>query len=222
MTRDEALARLREDLGFVSTSFNSMLLSRLDSTQRDLELGKTLPEFLVVENTLTIPAGVTGDLFAAINYPAGFLRLKDENSVYFLSTDSRVPNFIKVVPTFGMALEAIDDPSGTLGPPARMVLRKSGVNIFPAPDGTYSAIWSYYQADTKPSALANGSDTNLWLTNAEDWILGETGVRQCRATGNASRLPLFQDLALKGRAAVFGEIIADELQGGPIFLGADN
>ena len=69
MTRDEAVARIQEGLGFRS-SLSSVIIARLKEEQRDLERGKTLPPFMLLE-------GQTLSLTASINFvalPATFLR----------------------------------------------------------------------------------------------------------------------------------------------------
>jgi hypothetical protein len=59
--------------------------------------------------------------------------------------------------------------------------------LFPKPDAAYAARMQYYQKDT---LLVSGADTNKWLTEAPDILIGRAGAVLAGAGGNA-RLTMF-------------------------------
>jgi hypothetical protein len=208
MTGDQAVARIQQGLGFM-TRQATVILDRLKEAQKDLEKGKTLPKFLLQEDqTLTLLTGTS-----TVALPAGFLRVDDDNLPHYTDVTTQTPKFINIVRSFAEALKANFDPDSNA--PRVAVIRKSAIDFINNVSADYTLTWSYYKAD----AVITGNDTNLWLTNAQDWIIGEAGYRMALDLENASAAAKFAGLRTQGRAAVFAGIVADEEQAGPIMMG---
>ena len=91
MTRDEAVAVLNEGTGFRATghALTDYYIRRLRQAQKELEKGKTLPRFLVLENqTLTLASAAHT---AAL--PTGFLRPVDavDAALHYTPTGGTAP-----------------------------------------------------------------------------------------------------------------------------------
>lgn len=228
MTRDDAAARIRREIGFrpAGTSLDDIIVSCLKEAQRDLEKGKTLPRFLLKQDqTLTL---ASGDHFVTL--PTDFIRESDETRIRFFQTGSDVPTYLtrKYYIDASMAnLHGSADSLTTNDPvaPSVYVVRfgKSfkKLDFITTADKAYTLYWDYYaQADV----LATGSTENDWLAdaNAPEWLIGEAGIRVARPLGNANAVQVFTSMRDAGRAACFGEDLAAETASGPIQMGANN
>jgi hypothetical protein len=81
MLRSAAITIIKRGLGFRQTQ-DAAIIAALQQVQRDLEGGKTLPEWLVTyDSPLAVVAGT-----ATVAQPAGFLRLHEEYPLWY--TDS--------------------------------------------------------------------------------------------------------------------------------------
>jgi len=219
MTRDEAVQRINEGIGFRPSGnpLEATIISRLKEAQRDLEKGKTLPRFLLVEDqTLSL---VSGDHTVAI--PTGFLRESDETRIRFFPEDATLPIFldrryyIDAVQSnlHGTDLTTSDDPVA----PSVYVLRTATIDFITVADQNYTLYWDYYKA----ADVLSTNIENLWLEFASDWLIGTAGLRLARSLRNPDAVAEFQALQQEGRAAVFGEDVVAELASGPIRMGAN-
>lgn len=217
MTRDEAVARIRQGLGFVSSALATTIASRMDEAQVYLESGTTLPKFLLHEDQLiTFTAGAN-----SFGLPTGFLRIagNEDNPIRYTPAGTTTPTFIKVARSMSEALEARggNDPAG----PQFVVIRKDSLYVLPTPDQDYQVTWSYYKSAT---TLTIGGSTNEWLSDTHggaQWLIGMTGSLIAADSGNP-RKALFDDMIVRARATLFGNIVEDEMASGPIMIGADN
>lgn len=209
MTRDEAVTRLQEGLGFANRQ-TTLLQSRLREAQRDLEMGKTLPKFLLQEGQTLILAAAT----STVALPAGFLRMDDDNPPHYL-VDSASPTFVAIKRNYREALEA--NYSTDAGGPKVGVILQSTIDFITTADIAYTLTWSYYKAD----ALLTSNIENEWLAHASDWLIGEAGSRIARSIRDKDAMAEFDWLTQRGRAAVFGEIIASEEASGPLVMGGN-
>lgn len=209
MTRDEAVTRIQNGLGFTSSA-STYIISRLQEAQRELEKGKTLPKFLLQEDqTLTLVDGTS-----TVALPTGFIRKSENDPIRYLPTGEETPYYL-VERQFASALTAYaqTDASG----PKVYAIRKATIEFFPTADRTYSLTWSYYKHD----AVLSTNIENEWLKaeNAPEWLIGEAGYRIAFDRRDKDAMALFGDMAKKARAALLAEIIAADDSGGPYFLG---
>lgn len=210
MFRDVAVTRIQDGLGFATRQTEKIIL-RLQEAQRDLEKGKTLPKFLLRESQALVLASGTN----SVALPAGFLRIDDDNPPYFFASATSSPTFVSMKRNYREALEAnySDSPSG----PQVAVIRNSVIDFIVTADQTYNMVWGYYKA----ADLLTTNIENVWLANASEWLIGEAGSRIARDVRDEKAQVIFDWMATKGRAAVFGEIVASEESSGALIMGAN-
>lgn len=224
MTRDEAVARIKEGLGFRSgTGLDAAIILRLQEAQRDLERGKTLPKFLLLlDQTLTLPSGEH-----KVNFPTGFLRESDDTRIRFFPPSSDMPRFLERKLYIDAVMGNLRTENSTSEesvplPPSVYVMRhgksENFIDFITNADRTYTLKWDYYEADT---TLTTNIE-NKWLANAADWIVGFAGRRIAHSARNTSAVETFSEMMTEGRAAVFGEILVEEEASGPYVMGANN
>lgn len=212
VTRAEAVSRIQEGLGFRSDKADT-ILSRLGSEQRLLENdGLTLPKFLLLEDqTLSLTSGSS-----SVALPANFLRRADRLLSY-TPTDASKPVTIPWK-GYNYAFAAYSD-ADAAGPKVA-VLRGSAILFFPEADTDYTIDWDYYKTDTAVESL-EADETNLWLTHAEDLLIGGAGLAIAKDLRNKEATALFADMQKRGRLSMFGKIISDETDD-DVALGSDN
>lgn len=209
MTRDEAVTRIQDGLGFASRQSDKIIL-RLKEAQRELEKGKTLPQFLLQLDLLFVLTGTD-----AVNYPTGFLRIDDSVTPYRFDTDGRIV-YLSVVRDLRDAQINFLGLTETSAP-AVMVLRNNAIYFVNTLDANYTIIWSFY----KKADVLDTNIENLWLLNAPEWLIGEAGWRMAMDARDKDAVVVFDNLRKTGRAAVFGEIVASEEASGPIVMGGN-
>lgn len=218
MDRDTAVARVNDAIGFRPSGHDltARIILRFQEAQRNLEKGKTLPRFLLVEDeTLTL---TEGDSTAAL--PAGFLRVFDEEGLRFTPEDSDFPVFLEqrfyraaVEANFRVDSSVITQTEAVA--PSIYIIRSDVVDFITTADTTYTLTWSYYKAaDTLETNIENA-----WLEFAPEWLIGEAGLRIAMSLGDKKAVEEFTFLRDSGRAAVFGEEILQETAGGMIQMG---
>lgn len=208
-----AVQRIKDGMGFISGSaYDARILLRLQEAQRDLEKGKTIPEFLLIEDA-------TANLVAAthtVAKPTGFMRMKDSERFHFTTSTSDLPVYLsrKYFDDAQLAQLREDDQPRA---PSVYVIRATVFDFINTADVAYTLRYSYY----KNADLIALDAENLWLVNASDWIIGKAGKRLAMDARNKSGIELFTSLEQEGRAAVFGEDIASEDADGPIQMGGE-
>lgn len=221
VTRTEAVKRINDAIGFRPDghALEPKIILRLQEAQRDLEKGKTLPKFLIVEDqTLSLLAGGH-----SVAKPARFLREDDETRIRFFPPNSTIPRFLArrlYIDAVEANLRSTGDPvliNQPPGPPSIYVMRQSIIDFITTSDRAYTLYWNYYQKDD----LLTTDIENLWLREASDWLIGEAGLRIAKSLGNQQAMGEFTDLRMSGRAAVFGEILASDEASGPFQMGAN-
>lgn len=220
MFRSVAIQRINQGLGFRpdGNSLEEKIVLALQEAQRDFEKGKTLPRFLVQESqTVTLTAG---QHTAAL--PTGFLREDDEVPLHFFPTNATRPTFLErkfyrdavLANLHGSSTSAEPDEPV---PPSVYVLRRTTIDFITTSDLTYTLYWNYFKA----ADLLTTDIENVWLANASEWLIGEAGWRIAMDLRDADAVTKFDAMRKSGRAAVFGEELAQETSGGPLQMGAN-
>lgn len=210
VTRTQAVERIAVGLGFRS-GLDSHIILRLQEAQRDLEKGKTLPRFLIQQDAvLSLTAGLH-----ELALPTGFLRVVDDQRPHFTSDVSDTPVFLtrKYYDDALVAQIRTDDEAVA---PSVYVLRNATIDFITTADTAYSITWSYYKA----AATLDADVENAWLANAPEWLIGEAGGRMAMDLRDKSAVEIFANLERRGRAAIFGEELAQELADGPLVMGS--
>lgn len=226
MTRDEAVQRINEGLGFrpAGNPLETSIQAKLREAQRDLERGKSLPKFLLQQDqTFTLVAGTH-----TVALPAGFLREDDDNLPHYMPTaTSSLPVFLERRQYEDAVLGLTRIPVTPKGP--TIYVRRRGVLDFIIPaDVNYTLTWSYYKA----AVVLNSNITNEWLVDdpynvdgllvgAPEWLIGEAGFRMAQSLRDDKAVQLFDGMRTQGRAACFGEDLVSETSGGPLQMGAN-
>lgn len=222
MDRDTAVTRINDGLGFrpAGHSLTDKIILRLQEAQRDLEAGKTLPRFLILENqTFTLPQGDH-----SVPIPANFLRLDDDNLPHYTNLDSFLPQYLEWEPSYSkavlriMTLQRPGEPAQTVLAPRLFTLRGSTIDFISTADRDYDLGWDYYRRD---DTLETNIE-NLWLSEAPEWLIGEAGYRIALDLRDDTAKGLFDDMRTRARAAIFADELLHDESGGPYVMGARN
>lgn len=179
MTRDEAVARIQQGIGFRS-DLNDQIISALKEAKRRLEKGRTLPMFLLQEQQTITVSVANGGLFP---YPTGFLReWQEEPPSYGTTGNDGGDDVISDVATICFP-EKLDYNvakarfiNADAGRPLAYSLRKTGLQFFPTPDATYTLDWAFFQASVD---LSTNVANNEWLDENEgnpEALIGKAGM----------------------------------------------
>jgi hypothetical protein len=210
----EALTRVNEATGFRPSghSLEAVFVRRFSEAQRDLEKGKTIPKFLLQEDqTLALASGTH-----SVPLPTGFMRESDETLIRYYPQGTDKPTFL-ARRFYIDAVQAQIQPQNLPTSPSIYVIRKSTVDFITTADRNYTLYWDYYKS---ADAFALNAE-NAWLLNAPEWLIGEAGYRIAMDLRDANALGVFKELRTAGRAAIFGEDLADAEASGPYVMGAN-
>ena len=217
MNGSEAVKRVNQAIGFRPDghSLETIIAQRFGEAQDELEMGKTLPKFLLQEDqSLILTLGAH-----TVNIPTGFARADDERPISYVITGTSRPKFLQQKRIYRDAIDAYSGSDFTTTGFKVYVIRNSVIDfIINAPAST-TFTWNYYKyAD----AFSTGAE-NAWLAHktAKYWLIGEAGYRIAYDLRDANAKTLFDDMRQKARAATFGDILAREDESGPLVMGAD-
>lgn len=207
MTRDEAVARVQQDLGFRSDR-STEIISRLQEAQRLHERGLTLPSFLLLEDqTLSLTAGDP-----VVDLPDDFLR-RSPNKPRFTPTNEKT-TFL-TWKNFDVARQTFFDSESEH--PQIVTLRKDTLIFYPTSDVDLTIYWDYYKKDD----LLTTNIENLWLANAPEILWGWAGIQIAQALRNKAAYDLFTATYKTAVTRWFQETVLEE-QEDDMILGANN
>lgn len=219
MTRDQAIARINRTMAQrpIGHSLTSQYEDALREAQRDLEMGKTLPKFLLLEDqTLTLLVGEK-----SVALPDDFLRVDDDNSLYYVADDSHLQHYLTPYRYYRDAVIAVqsqqrpDQPAQTTDAPSIYTIRGSVIDFVTFADREYELTWNYYR-----KAEVLGSDVeNLWLEHVPELLIGEAGMRIAADARDMSAIKIFEAIAAKARTSMLNKVVLDEEAVGPIIMG---
>lgn len=214
MLRSEAMTILKRGLGFRQTQ-DAAIIAALRTAQRDLEAGKTLPNWLL-EFDVEIP--VTADT-ATITMPTGFLRFHDDYELYYLNDDGVAITLPRRTPQEAVAAYPEGSTTDTDGYPRVMVLNSpTRATLVPTPTVSFTAKLTYYKA----AEVLDTDIENAWLRNAANYIIGLAGMSVAGDVRDAGALQRFTAMARLGGQGYFAEIVEQELAGRPLIMGRNN
>lgn len=144
------------------------LLEMVLVQQNTLEGGKTLPWFLVSEDSWT---DVNVDLRRVL-LPSDFLRELDEDSLLYITDDSGEEHELIKDDYDALVEKWGNDTTSTL-PEAYSVVGDY-IMLFPIPSVARQIRMRYYRRDEVPTDSA--SSENQWLKYASDLLIAETGM----------------------------------------------
>lgn len=238
MLRSEAIAIIKRGLGFRQTQ-DTAIIAALKEAQRTLELGHSLPTFLL-QYDLPIEVTATQPL---VDLPTGFLRFHEDYQMYYFNSTLQqrvfVPRknyreaFDAYIGRYGGEAVA---PDGTLGwgdgsitwgtdtgdqvyYPKVMVQRgKTQAMLIPTPSTDMTVYLTCYIADQ----VLDSELENLWLKNAPDALIGMAGMTVAGNLRDKDALAEFTRRANQAGRSLMNDIVEDELAGRPLIMGRDN
>jgi hypothetical protein len=221
MLRSEAILSIKRGLGFRQTQ-DTAIIAALKEAQRNLEAGKTLPNWLVeYDAPIPVTSGTN-----TIALPTGFIRLHDDYDLYRVSPTAG--NVTIKRRRFDEAYEAFvasgdEDDSAVVPvagsyPQVFTLLNKLEAILIPTPMVSFTAYLSFY----KGAALLDSDIENAWLKNAPDYLIGLAGMTVAGNLRDKDALSEFTRRAKLSGAGMMGDIIEDELAGRPLILGRNN
>lgn len=167
MTRDEAVAIIKETMGF-RLDLDEAAQRRLKLAQVHFERGIILPSFLISEQSY-----ITTDANAErIVKPSDFIKEVDEDGLcYFPNGLGNEEGRVALVKDDLDVLQR-NYQAGTKGPPEAYALLGNYFRIFPTPDDVYVVKMYYYQKDE----VLNSNIENKWLREVPYLLIGEAGM----------------------------------------------
>lgn len=221
MLRSEAILIIKRGLGFRQTQ-DVAIVAALKEAQRDLELGKTLPNFLIeFDAPIAVTSGVN-----SVTLPTGFIRLTDEYDMFYVnSSGSNVTLPRKNFTEAQQAFVGSGDPDDTdvipvagSYPKVFSVLNKTEAVLTPTPMVSFTAFLTYYKA----ADLLDSDIENAWLRNAPNYLIGLAGMTVAGNLRDKDALAEFTRRAKMGGSGLMADIVEDELAGRPLVLGRNN
>jgi predicted nuclease of predicted toxin-antitoxin system len=172
MNGDAAINLLMLRLGNrTDTATRTACLSEMQLAQERMEGGALLPWFLRIDNTaLSTTAGQEYVDISSLN----FIREDDDwGGVWWKDTTITAPDqWVRIDKDAYYAMQAFyaDSEAAT---PEKYAYMSERLYLRPFPADVYPLRIQGYARDT---AVADTATTNLWLTNAADWLIAETGL----------------------------------------------
>lgn len=216
VTKAEAIQRIKDGLGFRRANMDAIIVKRMQEAMRDMEAGKTLPDFLrVFAGPIVFNQGASSAFV-----PADFIR-EDDNAPPFFYADNNTSakqsfltkaSYVDAYSLYWKGRAQAPSVYTTIRPLPSQAWSFSVINPV---DRNYTIYFSYYVHDTDIALV----DVNKWLLYAPEWLIGETGVRMAADRRDVDAVSLFGDMLKKARSATLGETLMNETPLGPIAMG---
>lgn len=200
MTRDEAVAMIKLQLGFRSNQDENIVLC-LKLAQEQLELQPIKPWFLVSEDSYK---RLTADEPRLI-LPSDFLQEIEDGTLYYVPDDSEGPDDHVLLEKDDYDVLKANFKGVVSGAPQAYSLLGSYFRIFPIPDDVYMVRMVYYKKDTVLSTNVE----NGWLKNTPLLLMGKAG--QMIANGplrDKDATAVFQSWEAQGSLSLNGQEVA--------------
>lgn len=211
MDLNQAKADIRRGLGY-KTALDASILAALQSVQRTLEEGLSLPDFL-----LTYDAVIAGSAGVAVfTLPERFLRLSDKFDLYYLDPDVSGGRTSIPLKTETEGLSAYGSITDSTHAKVWALRGKTEGIFLPTPTDAATYYLTYYKGEPP---LTNDNLENKWLTYLPDIMIGTAGLEVCNAIGYKEGEVFFTRRLARGEKARMGGIVDSELQGRPLIMG---
>jgi len=210
MFRSEAITIIKRGLGFRQTQ-DAAIVAALKEAQRDLELGQTLPNWLLVfDEAVVTTVGV-----ATVALPTGFLRFHEDYPLYVIDDEGR-----RVSVPRKQQVEARDAYGSVTDGATRVFVQdtKARLTLLPTPTTVYSLYVTYYKA----AVVLDSEVENLWLKNAPNYLVGMAGLKVAADLRDKAGVERFSKMAQIGNKGFLGDVVEDELAGRPLLMGRNN
>jgi hypothetical protein len=213
MMRSEAIAIIKRGLGFRQTQ-DASIIAALQAAQRDLEAGKSLPNWLLAfDVAIPVTAGT-----AAITMPTGFLRMHDDYDLYYFDSNTNPVTLPRKLPQEAAAAYPVENPVSGGYPKVFVLQTQTQGYLVPTPTVSFNAYLTYYKAEPVLSTEIE----NKWLAKAANYIVGLAGMSVAGDLRDGGAAQRFTAMAKLGGQGYMGEIIEQELAGRPLIMGRNN
>jgi hypothetical protein len=190
MLRDAAVARVQQGLGWRGDKA-AEIVNALQDVQQELELGPTLPWFLISE----ILSVSTEEDEERLALPEGFIKEIDDGAVFYYNSDATTSDAVWTE----IKKDELDYLRKTYpgeGAPSHYNLQGKYMRLFPTPDAsTYTVKLSAYMKDT---VLSNNIE-NKWLENVPRLLIGLAGIELGNDLRDKMALGRFNNMASSAR-----------------------
>jgi hypothetical protein len=173
MLRDAAVALIKARLvRTADTTLDASVVTEMQYVQKNkLEIGFVFPWFLLTDwVSLATVANVE-----TVALPADFLMEHEESDIEILNPDDGTYLPLDKDESGTLARYFTDDETGffpALGQPTAYALDGTKLVLRPVPNAVYTIRLKHYAK----AAVLTSNIENAWLANAEDVIIGETGM----------------------------------------------
>lgn len=191
MTRDEAVAMIKIQLGF-RTDQTDNIVTALKLAQTNLEQEAVKPWFLLSER-VTISTSADEP---RIQLPTDFLLEHEENGLTYIPSDTSEDPVILTKDSMDQ-LKSIY--KAEEGEPEAYALDGMYFRIFPIPDDAYTLEMYYYGSDD----VLSTNITNGWLTYAPMLLMGEAGLIIAGGLRDAAANGIFSRWRAEGRTQLY-------------------
>lgn len=190
MTRDEAVAAIKVQLGF-RTNQDAQIVTCLQQAQVKLERMATKPWFLLSEKA-TVSLVIDEPRLA---HPTDYLGEYEENGLTYIPADNEDPVALRkddldILKAYYKLTE---------GPPEAYAVDGAYFRIFPIPDDEYTMEMYYYQQDT---VLSTNVENN-WLKYFPFLIMGEAGILIAGGLRDTAAMSIFNSWRKEGMVELY-------------------
>lgn len=198
---------LQERLGKRTDLTSAIILIEAEIVRETiLEAADFYPWFLQSEDATLVT--VASQEF--LSKPTNFLGIDQENDwcslAYNDTTDTTADPWIPIE-VYDWNLVKAKYKDAVIGPPEFAAYVNDLIYVRPIPDAVYTLRQRYYASD--PTIFPSDGTTNLWLTHATDWVIGEVGyVLASQYIRDAEVIKTFDALRASGKARVYKKHIA--------------
>jgi hypothetical protein len=189
MTRDEAVARIQQELSF-RTSGDAIVVTALQDTQVELEQEQEIPYFLITE----ISSQDTVDGEERVKLPAAiddgsrkFIREVEDGALFYFNGSATEPGD-KWTELAKDDLDVLRELYPGEGAPKAYALDGLYFRIFPTPDDIYTLKMRFYATDVKLTTNIE----NRWLEFLPTLMIGVAGQRVARPLRDKDALREFK------------------------------
>lgn len=222
MLRSAAVTDIKRGLGFRQTQ-DATIVAKLQEAQRQMELGRTLPDFLIsYDAAITVTANNP-----VVTLPTRFIRFHDEYDAYYVNSYGKkvfLPkrNYTEAYQAYvGPGTEddssVIEDTSS--GYPSVIVQRgKTSALLFPTPTVSFTMYLTCYVG----AELLTTDIENAWLANQPDVLIGLAGYWVAGTLRDKGAMEVFMARHKMGVGSLIGDKVEDELAGRGLVMGRNN
>lgn len=218
MTRDEAVARVKQGLGF-KTNLDAEIVTAFQQLQVDLENSSELPFFLRKQYT----AFNTVALDPTLPVPTDFIREWDDDPLSIIFTDgvntSYTQELIKDSPAF-LKLRWPQEslPLSDLSVPKGYARINDTFYFYPLPSQIFTFDGSYYAKDL----LLDTNIENKWLKELPYILIARAGLQLAQGLRDADGLTTFGTMNDIFTAKLYLMTTADDAAGAKPVIGGED